>query len=240
MLSLEIGGDLVDDVKSGYFIHPNKQIEEVCQAVQNDTKLAGGFNAIGFSQGAQFLRALKQRCPTPRMINLISLGGQHQGVFGLPNCPSLSSWTCEKLRQMLNYGAYSSWLQDYLVQATYWHDPLNEVTYRNYSTFLADINNENQINLEYKNNLLDLDQLVLVKFENDTIVQPRESQWFGFYEPGQDKVIQSMEETRLYTEDRIGLKELNESGRLKLLQTEGNHLQFSKKFFVENILPILS
>jgi palmitoyl-protein thioesterase len=44
-------------------------------------------------------------------------------------------------------------MQNYLVQATYWHDPLNEEEYRNFSSFLADINNEREVNTEYVNNL---------------------------------------------------------------------------------------
>ena len=30
-----------------------------------------------------FRRAVAQRCPEPPMRNLISVGGQHQGVFGI-------------------------------------------------------------------------------------------------------------------------------------------------------------
>lgn len=55
MLSLEIGGDLVRDFESGYFIHPNKQVDEVCNTIQANKKLSNGFNAIGFSQGGLFL-----------------------------------------------------------------------------------------------------------------------------------------------------------------------------------------
>lgn len=44
-------------------------------------------------------------------------------------------------------------MQAKLVQATYWHDPLNEDKYRNHSTFLADINNEKFINTTYIKNL---------------------------------------------------------------------------------------
>ena len=33
-------------------------------------------------------RALVQRCPTVKVYNLISVGGQHQGVYGFPNCPA--------------------------------------------------------------------------------------------------------------------------------------------------------
>lgn len=46
--------------------------------IKADPKLAKGYNAIGFSQGGQFLRGLAQRYPDPPMLNLISVGGQHQ------------------------------------------------------------------------------------------------------------------------------------------------------------------
>lgn len=38
-----------------YFMHPDRQIELACEKIQQDSQLANGFNAIGFSQGAQFL-----------------------------------------------------------------------------------------------------------------------------------------------------------------------------------------
>lgn len=105
------------------------------------------------------------------------MGGQHQGVFGLPNCPSLSSSTCENVRKLLNYGAYMGWMQNTLVQATYWHDPLNEDLYKTKSSFLAKINNEKTINKDYVTRLQSLNKFVMVKFSNDTIVQPRETSW---------------------------------------------------------------
>jgi len=40
-------------------------------------------------------------------------------------------------------GAYTSFVQKHLVQAQYWHDPLNEAEYKNVSMFLAEINQEN-------------------------------------------------------------------------------------------------
>jgi palmitoyl-protein thioesterase len=65
---------------------------------------------------------------------------------------------------------------------------------------------------------------VLVKFLNDTIVVPRDSEWFGFYADGQDSKLQALEESPLYQEDWLGLKTLNESGRLLMLSCHGNHL----------------
>lgn len=50
----------------------------------------------------------------------------------------------------------------------------------------------------YKENLQKLQNLVLVKFENDTMVEPTESEWFGFYKPGQAKEIQTLQQSDLY------------------------------------------
>ncbi|EFN65935.1 Palmitoyl-protein thioesterase 1 [Camponotus floridanus] len=79
------------------------------------------------------------------MLNLISLGGQHQGVFGIPKCTDTSR-LCNYMRRILRYAAYFEYIQESLVQAAYWHDPLQEDEYRNKNVFLADINNEKIIN----------------------------------------------------------------------------------------------
>ena len=93
---------------------------------------------------------------------------------------------------------YFSWVQKSLVQATYRHDPLDEVTYKKNSDFLSDINNERKINQTYIDNLNKLEHFIMVKFENDSMVQPRETEWFGFYAPGQAKKSISLQETALY------------------------------------------
>ena len=90
------------------------------------------------------------------MKNLITLGGQHQGIYGLPNCPSVTTKTCNYFREILNFAAYTAFAQNLLVQATYWHDPLNEDVYRKQSTFLAEINNEHVKNETYIKNLQSL------------------------------------------------------------------------------------
>lgn len=41
-------------------------------------------------------------------------------------------------------------------------------------------------------------RFVMVKFLNDTIVQPKESQWFEFYEPGQDQRILPLNQSKVY------------------------------------------
>jgi palmitoyl-protein thioesterase len=105
------------------------------------------------------------------MRNLISIGGQHQGVYGFPRCPTdkLKS-VCDYVRRLLNLGAYVDFVQDQLVQAEYWHDPLNVVEYRQKSVFLADINQEREFNPSYKQNLLNLKNFIMVKFNQDEMV----------------------------------------------------------------------
>lgn len=165
------------------------------------------------------------------MQTLISFGGQHQGVYGLPDC-NAAHIICDYIRRLLNYGAYSSWVQNKLVQAQYWHDPLAEDEYRKKSLFMADINNDRDLkNSTYKENLLKLQKLVLIKFAQDSVVVPRESEWFGFYQTGQTEKMLSFNETKLYIEDWIGLKTLDQTGRLDFLSSPGDHLQFTDDFF---------
>ncbi|XP_069688070.1 palmitoyl-protein thioesterase 1 [Periplaneta americana] len=233
--SLKIGSSVSEDIESGFFLNVNTQVDLVCKQLASDPELTEGYNAIGFSQGGQFLRAVAQRCPSPPMINLISIGGQHQGVYGLPHCGYPSKW-CDYIRELLNIGAYWSWVQEALVQAEYWHDPLNEEEYRKYSIFLADINNENMKNITYIKNLSKLKNFVMVKFNNDTIVAPKETEWFGFYKPGQSSEVMTLQESDLYTKDRLGLQVMDEAGKLKFLAVDGNHLHFTEDWFIRNII----
>ncbi|XP_030360885.1 palmitoyl-protein thioesterase 1 isoform X1 [Strigops habroptila] len=252
VLSLKIGNNLIQDMENSFFMNANDQVREVCSQLAKDPHLKGGYNSMGFSQGGQFLRAVAQRCPSPPMLNLISIGGQHQGqylqlnntlhylcVYGFPRCPGESSHICDWIRKMLDLGAYTQAVQEHLVQAEYWHDPLKEDDYRKNSIFLADINQERGINETYKKNLMALKKFVMVKFLNDTMVDPPISEWFGFYKSGQAKETIPLKETSLYTEDRLGLQEMDKAGKLVFLGVNGDHLHFSEEWFYTSILPFL-
>ncbi|KAK3710177.1 hypothetical protein QZH41_010580 [Actinostola sp. cb2023] len=236
--SLMIGKNILEDTENGFLMNVNDQIDQVCDKLSKDTKLQNGYNALGFSQGGQFLRAVAQRCPKPPMFNLISFGGQHQGVYGLPHCPG-GSFLCNYVRELLNMGAYISYIQDHIVQAEYWHDPLNEPEYKDKSVFLADINQEKNIKSAYKENLMKLKNFVMVMFANDTMVVPKESEWFGFYKPGQTKELYTLQESDLYKEDHLGLQAMDKAGKLHFLAAIGDHLRFSDEFFNDKILPFL-
>jgi palmitoyl-protein thioesterase len=92
-------------------------------------------------------------------------------------------------------------------------------------------------NTTYAAHLAQLDALVLVLFTEDRTVVPKESAWFGSYavpdggEEGEGgggkKTIVSMREQPLYVEDWIGLRTLDESGRVVLVSCDAEHMRLS-------------
>ena len=239
--SLKFGNNILEDTASGFFMEVNKQINLACDMISNDRNLSNGYNAMGFSQGGQFLRAVAQKCPKPPMKILLSVGGQHQGVYGFPRCNADKSLACEVLRNAINKGIYSTAFQDGLVQAEYWHDSDNENLYSYKSNFIARINMELESDREGndKVNLQKLDLIVLVMFSKDTMVEPKESEWFGFYAPNSKNVLY-LNESTIYQEDRLGLKEMDKSGKLRFISCPSDHLEFTDDWFIYTIMPFIN
>ncbi|KAL7059693.1 hypothetical protein AAHC03_013944 [Spirometra sp. Aus1] len=232
VLDLVIGGSSLIDRLNTYFMPINTQLARACKIVHSDKNLSQGFHLIGFSQGGLFVRALVQRCPPAKVGSVISIGGPQEGVFGLPSCPETSTLIfCNTIRSILTRVAYVDFIQSRLAQAQYWHDPLREDVYREKSRFLAEINQEGKINQDYRENMLKVRNLVLVRFMDDTTVVPGESQWFGFYKRGQSTKKYNITENAKYENDTLGLKSLDEKGRLHLLPLPGDHLQFTDSWF---------
>lgn len=65
----------------------------------------------------------------------------------------------------------------FLVLVSKYKDPFNEEEYVEDCVFLPDINNEGENkNATYKENFISLNKLALVKFTEDTMVQPIDSE----------------------------------------------------------------
>ena len=106
--------------------------------------------------------------------------------------------------------------------------------------FLASINNEvsGARNQTYARNLASLNHLVLVLFTEDKTVVPKETSWFGseadvppddFAIQGPlslvDRVVIPMHLQPLYKEDWIGLRDLDDNGRIIFESCVGEHMQ---------------
>lgn len=181
VLTLQFGSTEQEDVHRATYASMDDLVAEACGRVGSDPRLARGYNAMGISQGALFIRALVQRCPSPRVHNLVSIGGPQQGVYGLPWCPDTSSLKCILQRRFAGFIAYSPLLRHARVQLQYWHDPHAGADYREGSAFLADVNCEvaEKCNPEYKQRLTALESYALVKFTRDAEVIPKESEVSG-------------------------------------------------------------
>ncbi|KAF9363015.1 hypothetical protein BGX34_005057 [Mortierella sp. NVP85] len=223
-----------DDQKAGYF----GNIEHVCEQLKGIPELQGGFNAVGFSQGGQFLRAYVQRCNDPPVHNLITVGSQHGGVADIPGCiePSIS---CKLMRAIAQGGVYNGYVQGRIVQAQYYKDPRNLALYLSKNIFLPDINNELVTkNAAYKDRLTSINKLVMFMFLEDVMVKPKETAWFGFQD--EEGEIIDLEDQDQYKEDWLGLKTMDNEGKLVFDVMEGQHMQFSLEDFTEKItLPYL-
>ncbi|CAG8474457.1 3439_t:CDS:2, partial [Acaulospora colombiana] len=101
-------------------------------------------------------------------------------------------------------------------------DPNNIELYMKLNIFLPDINNEYETKNEtYARNLASLNKLVLVRFTEDVTVKPRDTSWFSFYDEEGD--IVPVHQQPLYKQDWIGLKKLDEAGKLIFKDCEGAH-----------------
>jgi len=70
-------------------------------------------------------------------------------------------------------------------------------------------------------------------FSNDTMIYPKETAWF--HQLQADGTILDVKDTEFYQKDFIGLRSLNEAGRVTFTEWEGEHLQFSYAQ-IENVL----
>lgn len=123
-------------------------------------------------------------------------------------------------------------MQSNLVPAQYFRDPDDLEPYLTHSNFLADINNERPAkNHTYKENLKRLDRFVMYMFANDTVAVPKQSAWFG--EVNSEGKVIKLDDQALYRQDWLGLKWLNERGRLVFRVAEGQHMHLSQELLVE-------
>jgi len=239
--SVYIEEDLDKDRQAGFYGNVDEQVQFVSEQISAIPELVGGFDAIGFSQGGQFLRAYVERYNSPSVHNLITFGSQHTGISDIPVCGP-RDFLCQIARRATKAAVYGSWAQENLVQAQYFRDPANLGTYYSSNHFLTSINNElaDSRNETYARNLASLNKLVLVIFTEDKTVVPKESAWFGsevvddevWY--GKQRVLADgrilvpMREQPLYLEDWIGLRELDERGGVVFSECVGEHMQISE------------
>ncbi|KAI1020190.1 hypothetical protein LB503_006229 [Fusarium chuoi] len=213
------------------------QVSKVCEELAKHPILstAPAIDAIGISQGGQFLRGYVERCNWPQVRSLVTFGSQHNGIIDFRSCGA-TDWLCKGAMALMRFGTWSKVAQSSLVPAQYYRNPATEADYNKYlenSNFLADINNERELkNQKYKANLSKLTNFVMWKFEDDDLVIPKESSWFE--EVNGTEVI-PLRARELYQEDWLGLRELDRNGGLRFRSAPGTHLENLPELLNETI-----
>ncbi|TDZ17143.1 Palmitoyl-protein thioesterase 1 [Colletotrichum orbiculare MAFF 240422] len=228
--TVKVGADANADRSATFFGNVTTQLEQVCAdlAAHPILSTAPAIDAIGFSQGGQFLRGYVERCNNPPVRSLVTYGSQHNGIVEFKACGA-SDLLCKGAMALLRFNTWSGFVQNRLVPAQYYRDPAFD-QYEKYlesSNFLADINNERELkNVQYKKNLASLTNFVMFMFEDDTTVIPKETAWFEEVNGTESLPLRARP---IYKEDWIGLRELDRKGGLRFRQIPGDHMQLTEK-----------
>lgn len=208
------------------------QVQQLLLDIKNITERhPEGIHLLGYSQGALLARSILQAFPEHNVRNFISLSGPQAGQYGTKFLHLIFPGLALKEAYELFY----SRVGQHTSVGNYWNDPFHKELYYNYSQYLPYINNElkSTRSAQFRNALTKLNKMVLIGGPDDNVITPWESSQFGFY--NENLTVVNLISQPIYTEDRIGLKTLHESGRLDLITVPGvNHFMWHLNVSIVN------
>ena len=168
---------------SSLFMNFETQAETACANIQADSNFAGQpeINVLGLSQGSLLARYIATSCDLgdTRVRNVASLGGPNLGVDAIPSC--FTGPLCNIINSVARELVYLPIVQQHFGPAGYFRNVQNMDQYLKSSVFLPYANNEEgdaSVEASQKRRFEDLNGLLLMMFNEDSVVYPKESEWF--------------------------------------------------------------
>jgi len=229
------GEGRVKDTLNGFLMNMDDNVDALAAAVLADPEISTGFNCVGLSQGNNLCRGYIQKyngaAGYPLASTHISVHGPVVGVASLPSCEIDGSHgpLCQTVSQLLGKVAYRPGIQSHLFQADYFRQ-VKDVASSDYkaNSQMARWNNEgDDVDSSINDRFAMTKRFAMIKANADTVIVPRESEWFGAYD--EHYRLLSMNETEWYKNDLFGLKTADLAGKILFNSTDGNHLEFSSE-----------
>ena len=225
---IEIGNGFMDSVAKPILT----QVEEACEKIKSNPNFQDKFNVLGISQGTLIGRYIIEKCDMEgQVMKYMSFDGPQMGIASIPKitCGSFCEWLCNITAPL----AYQ--LRDIVAPCGYYKYRYDQDTYKKTNTFLKMLNNEDEKDEEVYKRFSSLEKVKLIKSREDTVITPRDSSWFQFYDKNGIDIV-SLELSDFYINDYIGLRKLNEEGKVEFTEFAEEHVLYNMDEYNEEIV----
>lgn len=129
----------------------------------------------------------------------------------------------------------------------YYRNPDRLQEYKEKSVFLPSLNNEiGEVGFhdfdKHKSRLMGLNSMTLVMFDQDNVVNPRESQHFAHESgtnPKGERTLVPFRDTELFKKDSLGLSTMLKNNKLHLAHINNEHCRFTEEDIKNVFVPAL-